>query len=232
MLAPLTAAAIGAVSLVPVLAGAAPIVPAWDWAFPHQTQFCFEAPGPVAPTPQGDRRETRSNHRLVWLALPEGTPPAAGWPVWVSLVTDSFSADPQYGNATGVVCDEGRHAPGGRGWSPDKKFWPFSLPAFANISVTHGWNYDQEAGAMWNQRLKQHMLANGVAVLCVNPISIDSWDAGPWYWPQGVDRPYLSALFKHLKTGARGPLDLNRMTVRGYVELYCTTTTTTTHSPA
>jgi hypothetical protein len=175
------------------------------------------------PSHHHPQRHQPVNDRLVWLSLPEGDPPVGGWPVWVSLVTDSFGADPRYGNAPGIVCDS--HNRGGDGadsqpvggsWGPDKGFYPFTLPALANISISGAWNYDQEAGAMWNQRLKQYMVANGIAVLCVNPVSIDSWDAGPWYWGPGVDRPYLSALFAHLKTGAKGPLNLQKITVRGY----------------
>jgi len=50
----------------------------------------------------------------------------------------------------------------------------------------------------------------------INPITLDSWDAGPWYWNGGVDKPFLKALFTHLQTGARGQLDLARLTIRGY----------------
>eukprot|EP01052_Picozoa_sp_SAG31_P016209 SAG31_NODE_1065_length_10096_cov_7.151530_14_plen_91_part_00 len=44
----------------------------------------------------GSRRRLQhgagSNARWVYYALPEGTPPAGGWPVFLSLVTDSFAA--------------------------------------------------------------------------------------------------------------------------------------------
>jgi hypothetical protein len=39
-----------------------------------------------------------------------------------------------------------------------------------------GCNYDQQAGALWDQRLKQYLLANGIAVVQLNPITADSWD--------------------------------------------------------
>jgi hypothetical protein len=225
----LVLAATAAAGPLAAAAPAAATIPPWDFAFSNQSQWCFRAPTPSAPAPRRPghhHHSAKANDRLVWLSLPEGTPPAAGWPVWISLVTDSFGADPKYGDAPGVVCASSGGGKGG--FHPDKGFYPFSLPAAANISASgDSWNYDQEAGAMWNQRVKQHMVANGIAVLCLNPISIDSWDAGPWwvvdcmdcrmvvhwrfarndpcdacrYWNDGADRPYLSALFAHLKSG-------------------------------
>ena len=144
------------------------VIPPWNHSMlANSKQFCFSAPmpPPPPPTPGHTPHHQYVNDRLVWLALPDGTPPQGGWPVWVSLVTDSFSADPRYGSAAGVVCppqlaiDIAGGQSQGR-FSPDKGFWPFSLPAMANVSVAKPvWNYDQEAGAMWDQRLKQHMLA-------------------------------------------------------------------------
>ena len=32
------------------------------------------------------------------------------------------------------------------------------------------------------------LVANGIAVLQLNPIVEDSWDAGPWYWDGGADQ--------------------------------------------
>lgn len=39
-----------------------------------------------------------------------------------------------------------------------------------------GCMYDQQAGSLWDQRLKQFLLANGVAVVLLNPIEEDTWD--------------------------------------------------------
>jgi hypothetical protein len=39
-----------------------------------------------------------------------------------------------------------------------------------------------QAGSLWDQRLQQYLLANGVAVLVVNPAEQDSWDVGPSSW--------------------------------------------------
>ena len=38
-------------------------------------------------------------------------------------------------------------------------------------------DYDSLAGVLWDQRIKQHLVANGVAVVQVNPLTDDSWDA-------------------------------------------------------
>ena len=202
------------------------VIPSWEFPFPNARQFCHSAPMPPPPPSPSSlrsagrrRRIAKTNDRLVWLSLPTGDAPSGGWPVWISLVTDSFQADPQYGTGTGVVCNSTRAAGLHTSRFPFKGFYPFSLPAAANASSSAGkatWNYDQEAGAMWNQRLKQHVIANGIAVLVVNPIAIDSWDAGPWWWNGGVDKLYLSSLFTHLASGARGPLDMTRISIRGY----------------
>ena len=73
---------------VALLAGAAEaklVVPAWDYAFPTANQTCVNATG-TTPAAKG------ANERWVYHAVPEGTPPAAGWPVWFSLVTDTFGS--------------------------------------------------------------------------------------------------------------------------------------------
>ena len=82
--------------------------------------------------------------------------------------------------------------------------------------------YEQEAGALWDQRLKQVLLSNGVAVLQINPITDDEWDAFPAQWDGyrdassgktvgGVDRPFLQTLFKQIVAGDLGPLDPSRV---------------------
>ena len=61
------------------------IAPSWDYAFPTQKQTCVNA---TASTPA----DKGTNERWVFHAVPEGTPPASGWPVWLSLVTDTFGS--------------------------------------------------------------------------------------------------------------------------------------------
>ena len=86
-------------------------------------------------------------------------------------------------------------------------------------------DYDQEAGALWDQRLKQILVANGIAVLQLNPYSTDTWDNFPEAWAGyaagsktvgGVDRLYLPGLFAQLKSGAMGPLDVGNTVLRGW----------------
>lgn len=200
-----------------ILREADPVIPPWDFQLHHTQAFCIKAPSP--PTPPGPppapspwHRKTRENTRWVWVAKPDGTPPAAGWPVWISLVTDTFDSP------INETCGEEKWRP-----AESKPFFPFSLPydtlhcdnSTGNVRCP-GRNYDKEAGAMWNQRLKQHLVANGVAVLVVNPFEEDSWDAGPWYWDSGVDKPFLSQLFAQLVDGSLGPLDPKRTVLRGY----------------
>jgi hypothetical protein len=64
--------------------------------------------------------------------------------------------------------------------------------------------YDQEAGSMWDSRASQFLVANGFAVVTVNPAEDDSWDAGPWYdwWQGGPDHKFLPKLVDELNSGA------------------------------
>ena len=160
------------------------VAPAWDYAFPTQKQTCVNA---TASTPT----EHGANERWVFHAVPEGTPPASGWPVFLSLVTDTFGSLDE-----GSTCGGGgspgfrrraQHHHGGGG----KSFKAFDTPnatmtscfksAPSPPSPPSPWgggsdcDYDQQAGAMWNQRLKQFLVTNGVAVVSVNPYSEDSW---------------------------------------------------------
>ncbi len=157
------------------------VAPAWDYAFPTQKQTCVNA---TASTPT----EHGANERWVFHAVPEGTPPASGWPVFLSLVTDTFGSLDE-----GSTCGGGgspgfrrraQHHHGGGG----KSFKAFDTPNATMTSCFKSapsppspWgggsdcDYDQQAGAMWNQRLKQFLVTNGVAVVSVNPYSEDSW---------------------------------------------------------
>jgi hypothetical protein len=203
--------------------------PSWNFTFPGSSGACVDASA-----------NGNGNTRWVYTSLPAGQPPAAGWPVWLSLVTDTFPA-PKGSTAT---CGKG----GGGHYSNAKAFDAFATPletmktcfeppppplggpycgyemrkyceaeekegaakcqacatahsgelskACTPAEITaicsgkgpspspwpphHRSNcdYDQEAGALWDQRLKQYLVANGVAVVAVNPFEEDSWCAG------------------------------------------------------
>ena len=71
-------------------------------------------------------------------------------------------------------------------------------------------------------RLKQLIVANGVAVVQVNPASDDGWVAydsdpsgGP-VWATSSDKPFLTKAFSMLKSGALGPLNADRVVLRGW----------------
>ena len=198
------------------------VEPAWDFSFPGHSATCLDA---------GTTSSGASNARWVYHAVPAGTPPKNGWPIWLSLVTDPFGKP----NSSATCGDAG-------GWSRGKPFGAFSTPKdtmktcfqpspppgtasesqrrraqwpHQNSSLCY---YDQEAGAMWDQRLKQFLVSNGVAVVQINPIETDSWDAGPWWWnpESSADRPFLTKLFTQMKAGAYGPLDISRTIIRGW----------------
>lgn len=82
---------------------------------------------------------------------------------------------------------------------------------------------DQASGALWDQRLKQYLVANGVAVLQVHPRSEDMWDNNPMWWAGndtkslgGKDAPWLATLFAELRAGAFGELDLGKLVLHGW----------------
>lgn len=82
--------------------------------------------------------------------------------------------------------------------------------------------YDQQAGALWDQRMKQYLVANGIAVLQANPVSEDSWDAFEAAWDGktqgsgGVDKPFLGLLFEEMSAGKFGSVDMSKVVIRGW----------------
>eukprot|EP01051_Picozoa_sp_SAG22_P001329 SAG22_NODE_51_length_24458_cov_19.853161_9_plen_526_part_00 len=283
--------------------------PPWDYVPAATGSACVDATSDTPAGVSGRGRRKLQNHggnnaRWVYYAVPEGTPPAAGWPVWLSLVTDNFDKPPDA--APSSPCSSG-----GGGYSRGKPFGAFATPnetmttcfeaspppplLVAGVEVEvevegpfcglelrrycaaaekqgataclgcagqHAaqlqkacteaqlselcnhtrpgpsppgpsppspspWpphhrsscDYDQQAGALWNQRLKQFLLANGVAVVVVNPFTEDSWDAGPWWWGTSIgggDQPFFAKLFPLIAAGKFGKLDLKRTVVRGW----------------
>jgi hypothetical protein len=79
-----------------------------------------------------------------------------------------------------------------------------------------GCSYEQQAGGLWDQRFKQILLANGVAVVQVNPYKRDNWDLGESLWDSGEDKAYLTGLFAMLEKGDLGPLDPTKVALRGW----------------
>ena len=248
------------------LAVAKTVTPDWAYAYPGGTStHCIDA------------TDAGGDSRWTYIALPTGTAPAAGWPIWLELVTDNFGGP----NET-ATCGSGRG-----GYSRAKPFGAFDNPrdtmksCFENSTVDatgifcsyelrkycqaeekqgkqkceacaaahmsdlrkactqqeidavctgkspspspphHRSNcdYDQEAGAMWNQRLKQFLVANGIAIVVINPHQEDSWDAGPWWWGTSIgggDKPFLKTLFGQINKKQLGPLDSKNTIIRGW----------------
>ena len=78
----------------------------------------------------------------------------------------------------------------------------------------HGGNcqYDTLAGELWDMRLKQLIVANGVAVVQANPYADDGWlaydsdpgEPGEPTWTNGTDKPFLTQVFAKLAAGDLG----------------------------
>lgn len=79
-----------------------------------------------------------------------------------------------------------------------------------------GCGYDQEAGALWDQRFKQLLVANGIAVIQLNPYEEDTWDNYAEAWKSGKDAAYLPGFFKSMVAGDFGPVNPAKVVLRGW----------------
>ena len=69
-------------------------------------------------------------------------------------------------------------------------------------------SFYQWAGQLWNARFHQYLVANGIAVLLLNPYEADTWE---WATPDrkkgsGLDQPFLSKLVSMFEDGTYGGL--------------------------
>eukprot|EP00040_Diaphanoeca_grandis_P037211 m.241394 g.241394 ORF g.241394 m.241394 type:complete len:483 (+) comp33773_c3_seq1:882-2330(+) len=239
--------------------------PSWDFVPANIVDECVDATS----------RSTTENARWVTYALPTGTPPTGGWPVFLILVTDNYPvrgktcgtgsqrvrknftafATPKdavgscYGDQSGMAltgvdtaCDDAMAAScstaakgGIESCITCAKAGPIKAGTCSLITAYEwcskhsgggpgqsGCMYDKEAGAMWDHRLKQYLLSNGVAVFNVNPIQEDSWDAFDLAWEGkttgygGVDKPFLQLLFQEMTVGKFGAVDMSQIVIRGW----------------
>ena len=153
--------------------------------------------------------------RKIWISLPENRNDAL-FPVYLSLVID-----PYYPKAE-------------RNESVCKSFGPFDIPEKtfnastcfdSNSSSTKcgefwaGCCFDSRAGSIWNQRIKQILLANGVAMISMNPSS-EGWNYPSQYWDSGTDKSVFEKLFQRMNDAKSnsilGRLDRSRVVVRGF----------------
>ena len=261
--------------------------PGWDAPFGKTSSFCTAADNTTNATYEG--RSSSSNTRWTHFAVPEGTPPAEGWPIymkfppWAStpsagLKSVSCGAPPIVHSCMNylrqncqnswnrTMCDHcvsglmrtdagGFKAAGctvqqaysnwcvhhGRSNGHLEDRPPFMPPAavlmpqcFSGPNGT--WSPDGISdtgvecgfisvnGQLWAQRADQYLLANGIAVVQINPQSGDSWDSpdgGGYAWEHGKDKPFLTKLFAQMQSGeyaglGRGVLNVHRLSVSGY----------------
>lgn len=199
--------ALGALVLLLTPCVSALTTPPWTYTSSLQHEFCIEV---------------GSDSRWGFLALPDsGPPPPAGWPVYVQFVIDLFG--PSFNKTATCGGGGGTHHHG-------KPFSAFSTPeqtlesCYPSGGGGNGkCDYDQESGALWDQRLKQYLIANGIAVLQLNPRSTDTWDNTPAWWngtaPKGQggrDRVWLPKFFEQMQSGAFGPLDASKLVLHGW----------------
>lgn len=171
------------------------------------------------------------NTRWTFYGLPEGTPPPGGWPVYLIFPPWPTSPRPQ-------DIPSGQNGTCGDGLGALKFRPPFVSPISSIVSpcfaANGSWNprgvgpsglscgFTSVNGQIWDMRIKQFLLANGIAVVQVNTATMDSWDWNSQTdWDTGEDRPFLTTLFRQWRSGAYGglgPSVLNpeRMGVSGY----------------
>jgi len=126
---------------------------------PQHSSFCVNASTPAHP----------ANRRSVFVALPKGTAPAAGWPVYLSLATDGY---------TGTCGNEYHLLP-----MQVKNYSAFDTPCASMRSCFDAPGgaapanciYDQEAGQLWDSRMTQLLVAHGFSVVLVNPNEDGDW---------------------------------------------------------
>mmetsp|Transcript_10561 Transcript_10561/g.27138 ORF Transcript_10561/g.27138 Transcript_10561/m.27138 type:complete len:437 (+) Transcript_10561:32-1342(+) len=211
------------------------VTPDWSATFPNAKEFCVD---PNGASPPGE------NARLVFVATPDETPPPTGWPVYFSFVTDI------YPSATSQSCGESRtdkqalafsapadtltHCgciknnscptrptppPTRSGAALDRRGkWPPWPPHHHGESC----QYDTLAGELWDMRLKQFLVANGIAVVQINPSSDDGWVAygtdptGGVVWDTSTDKPFVTKVLSMLTAGNLGKLDADQVALRGW----------------
>ena len=190
-------------------------LPSWESEIPG-TETCVET----------QINATHTAKRLVWASLPLGQPPAGGWPVYIDLVTDPFP----YARSPSAPCTDCGEITSPQIYNQTKPFGALDLPSFAisphsqpscilpNGSFADGLHcfFDSLAGSLWDQRLKQVLVARGIAVLQINPGSPDSWDAWQEAWDSGADQPVLRNVFARMRDGDFGHLDCAATAIKGW----------------
>lgn len=106
----------------------------------------------------------------------------------------------------------------------------FNKDGAYNETVCHT-RQDAMTGMIWSQRLNQYLLANGIALLYINPWLEDNWDWSPsdsslnipsqQAWDTGLDKPFMRKLLTEIHSGqyaglGKGVLDLGKLMVWGY----------------
>jgi hypothetical protein len=158
-----------------------------------------------------------TNRRLTWAALPKGEAPKDGWPVYFSLVTDALNAsDGVFNECASPPLEFSSHLnPSYGAFDLPKDVMRGCFPAHPDPHAHFACYFDSVAGAVWDQRVKQYLLANGVAVVLVNPWMNDLWEYED-LWDNGRDKPFLLEMIKQMSAGTFGPLDMSNVIFRGF----------------
>ena len=172
-----------------------------------------------------------SSSRWSFYTLPTTPQPSGGYPIYVELQAElMFPGDWRRPLHRLPRCGNDWIPPPDGWWRP--QYNVFSPPLEAMSSCFRGdgsWrplsfsgehcetgasgqtlccSFFQKAGQLWVARLHQFLLANGIAILVINPYAGDTWQ---WDDPSlangaGLDQQYFAKLFSHIQTGEYGGL--------------------------
>jgi hypothetical protein len=191
------------------------IIPGWDFDDFLIQQDCVVPPNATVSSSQS---------RWVHTAIPSGTPPVGGWPVFIKFEVVGFPDETGRNETCGHAQN---HRPVPPGNLPHQKQYDvFELPLasmascfFPNTSFNlAGCSFDQMGGSLWEQRYKQSLLANGIAVMVLGPSSADNWNWDRDSWAIGEDNLFLTQLMTQIQstTGTFAHLNPSKIVFQGW----------------
>jgi hypothetical protein len=198
--------------------------PPWNFTIERHGEVCTDASTSHAP-------QSENNTRWSYWALPPGPAPPAGYPIYVELQAEiMFPGDWRTPLAELPVCGNGWVPPPDGWYRPQYNIFDRPMDAMASCFRDDGsWRplsfsgkdcetsadghkacctFFQKAGQLWLARLHQYLLANGIAILVVNPYAGDTWEWDDPNLPNGsgLDQPYFATLAAEIQSSKYGGL--------------------------
>ena len=208
------------------------VTPPWNYTIQRHGEVCTDASESHAP-------QSENNTRWSFWALPPTPPPQGGYPIYVELQAEiMYPGDWRTPLPQLPACGNGWVPPADGWYRPQYNVFDTPTDAMATCFRDDGsWRplsfsghdcektpdghkacctFFQKAGQLWLARLHQYLLANGIAILIVNPYAGDTWE---WDNPQlpngaGMDQPFFAKLTSEIQNGQYGGLPLGTLNTR------------------